>query len=299
MNINNLFHKPVLLKEVIKNLIINKNGIYVDATFGLGGHSKAILDKLDKNGHLIAIDQDKESIKYNKIKDPRFMLVNNNFSEIKNILNKKKVSGILLDLGLSSFQIEHSNRGFSHQLNEILDMRINQESKYYAKDVINKSSRKKLFKIFREYGDFKNCKNIVDKILKNRIKNKIENTFDLKKIFFIKGSFRKKKNFFSRLFQSIRIEVNNEIGNLKKFLINSIDYILPKGRILIISYHSLEDRIIKNFFKKGILCEKIFTIYPFLSIHKKVIKPDVEELLKNPRSRSARLRVAEKNSIYK
>lgn len=291
-------HEPVLLKESIENLITDKNGIYVDATFGGGGHSYAILKKLNKRGILIALDQDKESIKRNFIKDKRFHLFHNNFIHIRDILNQnhiEKVSGILVDLGLSSLQIDNPTRGFSNQWNCTLDMRMNQESSYSAQNVINECSKKELFHIFYEYGEFKNAKKIVEKILKKRFQKNITNTLDLSNLFFIHGSFKKRKRFLARLFQSIRIEVNNEINILKDFLLESSKIILPGGRIAVISYHSIEDRITKYFFKRGILIKKMnFKTLPFRMIHKKVIKPSFQEIIRNPRSRSARLRIAEK-----
>ncbi|WP_185869829.1 16S rRNA (cytosine(1402)-N(4))-methyltransferase RsmH [Blattabacterium cuenoti] len=296
---NQYHHKSVLLKESTENLITDKNGVYVDVTFGGGGHSYAILKKLNKKGTLIALDQDKESIKKNFINDKRFYLFHKNFVHIRDIIinNKRieKVSGILADLGLSSFQINNPNRGFSNQLNCILDMRMNQDSYYSALNVINESSKKELSNIFYEYGEFKNSKKIAEKILKKRLKKNINTTFDLMNIFFVKGSFKKKKRFFARLFQAIRIKVNNEIHFLKYFLLESSKIIIPGGRIAIISYHSIEDRIIKYFFKKGILLgiTNLKNI-PFRMIHKKVIKPKIQEILNNRRSRSARLRIAEK-----
>ncbi|WP_185863463.1 16S rRNA (cytosine(1402)-N(4))-methyltransferase RsmH [Blattabacterium cuenoti] len=291
-------HKPVLIKESIENLITDQNGIYVDATFGGGGHSYELLKKLNKKATLIALDQDKESIKKNWIKDKRFHLFHNNFIHIRDILNQNcidKVSGILVDLGISSYQIDNPIRGFSNRFNCILDMRMNQESFYSAQNVLNESSKEKLFHIFSEYGEFKNAKKIVNKILKKRLIKNITTTLDLTHIFFIKGSFKKRKRFFSRLFQSIRIEVNNEINILKNFLLESSKIIFPKGRIAVISYHSIEDRIIKYFLKKGIIINKInLNPLPFRMIHKKVIKPSYQEIIKNPRSRSARLRIAEK-----
>ncbi|WP_185862348.1 16S rRNA (cytosine(1402)-N(4))-methyltransferase RsmH [Blattabacterium cuenoti] len=291
-------HKPVLLKESIKNLITDKNGIYVDATFGGGGHSYAILKKLNKGATLIALDQDKESIKRNFIKDKRFHLFHNNFIHIRDILNKnriEKVSGILADLGISSLQIDNPTRGFSNQFNCILDMRMNQESSYSAQNVLNECSKKELFHIFHEYGEFKNAKKIAEKILKKRFKKNITTTLDLISLFIIKGSFKKRKRFLARLFQSIRIKVNNEINIFKNLLLESSKMILPGGRIAVISYHSIEDRIAKYFFKKGILINKMnFEILPFRMIHKKVIKPTLKEIINNPRSRSARLRIAEK-----
>ncbi|WP_341665993.1 16S rRNA (cytosine(1402)-N(4))-methyltransferase RsmH [Blattabacterium cuenoti] len=291
-------HKPVLLEESIENLITNPNGIYVDTTFGGGGHSDAILKKLNQKGTLIALDQDQESIKRNLIIDKRFHLFHKNFIHIRDILNRNridKVSGILVDLGISSLQIDNPIRGFSNRSNCILDMRMNQKSLYSAQHVINECSKQKLFHIFYEYGEFKNARNIAEKIFKTRLKKNIKTALDLVHIFFIKGSFKKKKRFFARLFQSIRIEVNNEINVLKDFLLESSKILLTGGRIAVISYHSIEDRIIKYFFKKGIIIDKInFKTLPFRMIHKKVIKPSFQEIIKNPRSRSARLRIAEK-----
>ncbi|WP_341660601.1 16S rRNA (cytosine(1402)-N(4))-methyltransferase RsmH [Blattabacterium cuenoti] len=291
-------HEPVLLEESIKNLITNPNGIYVDTTFGGGGHSDAILKKLNQKGTLIALDQDQESIKRNLIIDKRFHLFHNNFIHIRNILNQNridKVSGILVDLGISSLQIDNPIRGFSNRYNCILDMRMNQESLYSAQHVINEYSKQELFHIFYEYGEFKNARKIAEKIFKTRLKKNIKTAFDLVHLFFIKGSFKKRKRFFARLFQSIRIEVNNEINVLKDFLLESSKILLTGGRIAVISYHSIEDRIIKYFFKKGIIIDKInFKTLPFRMIHKKVIKPSFQEIINNPRSRSAKLRIAEK-----
>ncbi|WP_119305829.1 16S rRNA (cytosine(1402)-N(4))-methyltransferase RsmH [Blattabacterium cuenoti] len=292
------YHKPVLLEESIENLITDPNGIYVDTTLGGGGHSDAILKKLNQKATLIALDQDQESIKRNLIIDKRFHLFHKNFIHIRDILNQNridKVSGILVDLGFSSLQIDNPKRGFSNQSNCILDMRMNQESLYSAQNVLNECSKKELFHIFYEYGEFKNAKKIAEKIFKMRLKKNIKTALDLIHLFFIKGSFKKRKRFFSRLFQSIRIEVNNEINILKGFLLESSKILLKGGRISVISYHSIEDRIIKYFFKKGIIINKInFETLPFKMIHKKVIKPSFQEITSNPRSRSAKLRIAEK-----
>lgn len=298
---NFLWHKPVLLNESINNLVTDKNGIYVDATFGLGGHSNAILNKLDKNGILIAFDQDEDSIEKNIIKDKRFNLFHENFINIKNFLydkySIKKVSGILADLGVSSFQINDPNRGFSNKINCILDMRMNRKIGLSAQEVINKYSKIELSNIFKKYGQFLNPKKIVKKILDKRTKKKIITSMDLINLFPKYGSFKIRKRFLSRLFQSIRIEVNNELNSLIVLLIESSKILVPMGRIAIISYHSLEDRIVKKFFKKKIFFikeKKINFVSPFNMIHKKVIKPTIEEINKNPRSRSAKLRIAEK-----
>ncbi|WP_185877564.1 16S rRNA (cytosine(1402)-N(4))-methyltransferase RsmH [Blattabacterium cuenoti] len=296
------YHIPVLLKETIKYLITDINGIYIDATFGLGGHSSAILNKLSKNATLIAFDQDKKSIEKNLIKDKRFYLFHNNFVYIKKFLSNNKllgkISGILVDLGLSYFQIKDYKRGFSNQIHCTLDMRMNQESCYSAQNVINDLSEDKLIYILREYGDFKNAKKIAKKILQYRNRKKILTSSDLKNIFFISGSFKRRKNFFSRLFQSIRIEVNDEINLLKKFLFQLNEILMLGGRIVILSYHSVEDRLIKNFLKKRLSSminyNNNYDLFSFKMINKKVIKPTIKEINKNPRSRSAKLRIGEK-----
>ncbi|WP_185870706.1 16S rRNA (cytosine(1402)-N(4))-methyltransferase RsmH [Blattabacterium cuenoti] len=302
------YHNPVLLKESIENLITDKNGIYVDVTFGGGGHSSALLKRLDRKAILIALDKDKEAIKNNFIKDERFRLFHDNFIHIKHILNYnhiQKVSGVLADLGISSYQIDNPIRGFSYRFNCILDMRMNQDDPYSAQYILNKYSKNKLFHIFYEYGEFKNARKIVEKILERRFNKPIKTTFDLMNIFLLKKvSFKRKRRFFSRLFQSLRIEVNNEINCLKHFLLESSKILLPGGRIAIISYHSIEDRIIKYFFKTGIFQKKKEetiiissdkkSMIPFKMIHKKIIKPNSLEIINNPRSRSARLRIAEK-----
>ncbi|WP_185868693.1 16S rRNA (cytosine(1402)-N(4))-methyltransferase RsmH [Blattabacterium cuenoti] len=284
------YHQPVLLKESVENFLTDKNGVYIDATFGGGGHSSYILENLDEKAMLIAFDQDKEAVMKNCIKDPRLHLFHANFIHVNEILKKKnikQVTGILLDLGYSSFQIDNPSRGFSNRYDCILDMRMNQENIYSAQDIINNYSKRKLSKIFKEYGDFKNASRIADRIMKKRNKKRIITSFDLMNIFYINGSFSKRKRFFSRLFQSIRIEVNDEINILKSFLLKSSTILLKGGRIAVISYHSIEDRIAKLFFK--IKNQDI----PFRMIHKKVIKPKIKEIKTNSRSRSAKLRIAE------
>ncbi|AER40442.1 MAG: 16S rRNA (cytosine(1402)-N(4))-methyltransferase RsmH, partial [Flavobacteriales bacterium] len=294
------YHKPVLIKESIDNLVTDRNGIYIDVTFGGGGHSYEILKRLDKGATLIALDQDKESIKNNLIKDGRFHLFHKNFIHLKQVLKVlhiKKVSGLLADLGLSSLQMDNPIRGFSHQLNCTLDMRMNQENTYSALHVLNEYSKKELIHVFYKYGEFKNAAKISEKILARRLKKPIKTTFDLRNIFILKkSSFKERKRFFARLFQSIRMEVNNEINILKDLLLKSSEIILPGGRISVISYHSIEDRITKYFLKRGFFFKETNNIdtIPFKIIHKKVIKPSPQEIRENPRSRSARLRIAEK-----
>lgn len=300
-----LYHNPVLLSYIKKELIINPSGIYFDATFGGGGHSKAILESLNSNGKLLAFDQDKDAIINNNINDNRFELFHQNFRYIKNILRLKNItylSGILVDLGVSSHQIDSAKRGFSIRFNNELDMRMNDNSKKLAKNILNDYSENELSNIFYNYGDLKESKNIARIIIKERIKNPIENTYDLIKLFNWNISYKKKRKFLAKIFQAIRIEVNDEIENLKQFLFQSENIIEKYGRIAIISYHSIEDRLVKRFFKNGsfenIRISDSFgnkKLSPFYQIHKKVIRPNKEEIMINSRCRSAKLRIAQKN----
>lgn len=304
MKIDNklIYHIPSLLKFSIDSLITNISGIYVDGTFGGGGHSKEILNRINNKGKLLAIDQDENAIKYNNIIDERFTLFHDNFRKIKKILKSqkiKKVSGFLLDLGVSWYQFDHFERGFSIRSNQNLDMRMNSNLEKSAKNIINQYSEYDLYKIFYNYGQLRNCRNIAKKIVEKRIKKTINTTYDLIKLFKIKFPI-KKNRFLSKLFQSIRIEVNDEINSLKDFLIQSVDLLDNLGRIVIISYHSVEDRLVKNFFKTfsfdGNIKKDLFgnNLNKIHQIHRKVIKPDDNEINYNPRSRSARLRIAEK-----
>ncbi|WP_185851193.1 16S rRNA (cytosine(1402)-N(4))-methyltransferase RsmH [Blattabacterium cuenoti] len=303
----NYYHKPVLLKESIDHLVTDKHGIYVDVTFGGGGHSYEILKKLKDKAILIALDKDYKAIQNNSIIDKRFYLFHENFVHIKHMLKKlhiEKISGLLADLGISSTQIDDPERGFTHQKNCILDMRMDQNNAYTAIDVLNKSSKEKLLQIFFDYGDFKNAKNIAEKILENRLKKPIITTFDLVNIFLRKKkSFKCRKRFFSRIFQAIRIEVNNEINVYKNLLFESSSFIMKGGRLVILTYHSIEDRITKYFLKRGVFFnerikredQKIKNIIlPFKMVCKKVIRPNRQEIINNPRSKSAKLRIAEK-----
>lgn len=246
----NIYHKPVLINSSTENLVFDPEGTYVDATFGGGGHSRAILDKLTKKGRLLAFDQDEEAIKKNPIKDKRLKIFNKNFRSIKDVLNLKKiknVSGILIDLGVSWHQIDSAYRGFSTRFNYPLDMRMNLRSKYSAKEILKYYSEKKLSEVFHKYGEFKNSKFLAKRIVKKRAKKNIETSFDLMELFKEITS----KKFFARLFQALRIEVNDEINALKELLTQSSSFLSKEGRISVISYHSLEDRLVKRFFKTG------------------------------------------------
>ena len=295
------YHLPVLLKESINGLKIDDEGIYVDATFGGGGHSLEILRSLSKKGRLISFDQDPDSIN-NSYEESNFYFVNENFKYMKRFLKNlgfSKVNGILADLGVSSFQINTPARGFSYRYDAALDMRMNKNNTLDAMKVINSYNHENLSKILFEYGDIKNSKKISEEIIKARTLNKINTTFDLNKI--LKPLYPKSylnKNL-SRIYQAIRIEVNKELDVLKSFLEQTSELLLPGGRLCVISYHSLEDRMVKRYITNGnfsTTAEKDlygnFSV-PFKKIGK-MIQPSAVELEENIRSRSAKLRIAEK-----
>lgn len=294
------FHIPVLLAEVLENLIKDINGIYIDTTFGSGGHSFGILKKISNQGKLFAFDQDQFAIIKNKICDKRIRFFNENFRNIQKILKAyknnilKNVSGIIADLGVSSYQIDTPQRGFSIRFNKILDMRMDLSKKKSALNIIKNYSFEKLNKIFYKYGEFKNPQRISRKIVLNS--KFINTTFDLVNLF----KRNNKRKFLSRLFQALRIEVNDEINALKKLLKQSINILKPGGRLAIISYHSLEDRLVKNFFKSGNIQgiikydKKGKNLSPFNKKYTKRIFPTKEEITKNNRARSAILRITQK-----
>ena len=295
------YHLPVLLKESINGLKIDDEGIYVDATFGGGGHSLEILKSLSKKGRLVSFDQDPDSIN-NSYEESNFYFVNENFKYMKRFLKNlgfSKVNGILADLGVSSFQINTPARGFSYRYDAALDMRMNKNNTLDAMKVINSYNHENLSKILFEYGDIKNSKKISEEIIKARTANKINTTFDLNKI--LKPLYPKSylnKNL-SRIYQAIRIEVNKELDVLKSFLEQTSELLLPGGRLCVISYHSLEDRMVKRYITNGnfsTTAEKDlygnFSV-PFKKIGK-MIQPSAVELKENIRSRSAKLRIAEK-----
>ena len=295
-----MYHNPIMLNSAVANLKISGESIIIDATFGGGGHSKEILIKMNRNSRLFAFDQDLDSSQ-NTINDSRFKLIYSNFRNIKNFLrveNIFKVDGILADLGVSSFQIDTPSRGFSVRFDGPLDMRMNQNQKLSASDVVNNYDEDKLSEILFNNADLKNAKKIARHIVINR-KNKIKTTSEFNnslKIFLKKGSENKT---LAKIYQAIRIEVNDEIESLKDFLISSKDLLKKGGRLCIISYHSVEDRIVKRFFKNG-----NFKTEPSKDLYGKYKKefkicgsfktPDINEIKINNRSRSAKLRVAER-----
>jgi len=298
-----MYHKPVLLEESIIGLKINPNGIYVDATFGGGGHSKEILSNLNSTGKLIAFDQDQDAIE-NKLLDKRLKLVKSNFKYLNNYLNYfqiKKIDGLLADFGISSHQIDNESRGFSIRFDSELDMRMNNSQKTDAKEVINNFKKDQLEYIFKNFGELKNYRKITQIITSQRMIKEIKSTNDLKKILLQLTNKKEENKFFAKIFQAIRIEVNDELGVLEQFL-NQMDAVIkPGGKLVVMSYHSLEDRLVKNYLKRGSISgvvEKDFygnVLKPFSEVVRKPIMASEEEVERNSRARSAKLRIAERN----
>ncbi len=296
-----MYHKPVLLEESIIGLKINPNGIYVDATFGGGGHSKEILSNLNSTGKLIAFDQDQDAIE-NKLLDKRLKLVKSNFKYLNNYLNYfqiKKIDGLLADFGISSHQIDNESRGFSIRFDSELDMRMNNSQKTDAKEVINNFKKDQLEYIFKNFGELKNYRKITQIITSQRIIKEIKSTNDLKKILLQLTNRKEENKFFAKIFQAIRIEVNDELEVIKTLLDKSSQYLKKGGRLVCISYHSLEDRLVKKFIQNGgFRKETSSDLYGNKNLNLikvgKLITPSKNEILVNNRSRSAKLRIAEK-----
>ena len=293
------YHNPVLLNDSIDALAIKKDGVYVDVTFGGGGHSREILNRLGGSGKLIAFDQDLDA-KRNKIDDSRFILIEENFRYIGRFLKfygVNKVDGILADLGVSSHQFDEAERGFSIRFDGALDMRMNQNSRVSAKKIINTYSEEMLANILFMYGELRNAKVIARTIVEARIESEIETSFQLKKILQKFLPKAKEHKILAQIFQAIRIEVNEELEVLKEFLIQIPDLLNPEGRLSVISYHSLEDRLVKRFIRTGLFegePEKDFFGNTNVPLQKlgKLITPNQEEVKTNNRARSAKLRVA-------
>ena len=296
-----MYHNPVLLNESISGLNINPSGIYVDVTYGGGGHSQEILKNLNSSGKLIAFDQDQDAIE-NKSNDTRLNLVKSNFKYLNNFLNYfkiKEIDGLLADFGISSHQIDNKNRGFSTRFNSELDMRMNSTQKVDAKIIINDYDKDQLEYIFKNFGELRNYKKVTEKIISERVKKSIETTGDLKKILAPLVKVKDENKFLAQVFQSIRIEVNDELEVIRTLLSDSSKYIKKGGRLVCISYHSLEDRIVKKFIQNGGFNDEVTTdLYGNKNIiFKKVgkmITPSNQEIKINNRSRSAKLRIAEK-----
>lgn len=299
-----IYHVPVLLQEVIDGLQIIPSGIYVDCTFGGGGHSRKILEKLDGSGKLIVFDQD-EDAKKNVPEDERVIFVSHNFRHLQRFLRFHKISkvnGILADLGISSHQINEAERGFSTRFDAALDMRMNQGDSKTAADVIKNYTEEALHKIFEKYGEVTNSKTLAKTIVEIRRTQSLGTINEFKNAVYpiVKGNPEK---YFAQVFQALRIEVNDELNVLKEMLMQSVDVLEDGGRIAVITFHSLEDRIVKNFFRDGTFEEKEKDVFgnsmqsELKIITKKPIIPTIEELKNNPRSRSSKLRIAEKVKI--
>lgn len=296
------YHIPVLMKDSVDGLNIGSAGIYVDVTFGGGGHSREILSRLDADGHLYSFDQDVDAEK-NIINDNRLTFVRSNFRYLKNWMRYygvDHIDGLLADLGVSSHHFDDESRGFSFRFDAPLDMRMNKRDGTTAADVVNTYDEERLADIFYLYGELKNSRKIAAALVKARAAHKIETTQDF--IGAVESLFRREreKKDMAKLFQALRIEVNNEMTALKEMLRSATELLRPGGRLSVITYHSLEDRIVKNVMKTGNAEGKMKQDFfgrietPFTLINNKVITPDDEELTNNPRSRSAKLRIAEK-----
>ena len=304
MSENTTYHIPALLSETIEGLNIVPNGVYVDVTFGGGGHSREILKKLGKNGKLIAFDQDEDAIK-NILDDPRFIFVRSNFNYLKNFLRYhsiEKVDGILADLGVSSHHFDEAERGFSFRYDGELDMRMNKKSNLTAAQILNTYPEEKLADIFYLYGELRNSRRLASLIVKTRTEkpfDKISSFVEILKPYI--GRDQEKKDL-ARIFQALRIEVNKELEVLKSLLQQSLEVLNPNGRLVVLTYHSLEDRLVKNFIRSGNIegkIEKDFygnVIAPLKAVNNKVIVASEQEVAENPRARSAKLRIATLNN---
>ncbi|MDR2824615.1 MAG: 16S rRNA (cytosine(1402)-N(4))-methyltransferase RsmH [Prevotellaceae bacterium] len=299
---NNSYHIPALLRQTVEGLDIKPDGIYVDATFGGGGHSRAILQRLGKHGRLFGFDRDADAVQ-NALDDPRFTFVRSNFRFLKNFLryhNVEKVDGVLADLGVSFHHFDTVERGFSFRFNSPLDMRMNQKSTLTAADVVNTYTEQRLADIFYTYGELRQSRRIAQFIVNERNKRKITDTQHLIETLQPAFSKEKEKKELTLVFQAIRIEVNDELTALKSFLRQAVEILKPNGRFAVLTYHSLEDRLVKNFFRTGNFegrQEKDFygnLIVPLKTLNTKPIMPDSNEIESNPRARSAKLRIAEK-----
>ena len=296
------YHLPVMLNECIEGLDIRPDGTYVDATFGGGGHSRAILSQLGPEGRLIAFDQDEDALA-NALDDPRFTLLNENFRYMKSFLRLngvRSVNGILADLGVSSHQFDVAERGFSTRLEGELDLRMDRRQELTAKELVNTADEAELARILRLYGELPNAAQMARAICRARMEREIVTTFDLCDAVSRHLPRGAENKYLAMLFQALRIEVNGELDALKALLQQAVELLEPEGRLVVMSYHSLEDRLVKNFFRAGNFegeVEKDFygnPIVPLVPVTRKVITPGQEELQSNPRSRSARLRVAQK-----
>ena len=298
----NAYHIPALLHETIDGLHIRPDGVYVDVTFGGGGHSREILNHLGKNGKLLGLDQDEEAYN-NRPDDERFIFVRSNFRHITNFLKYhgvEQVDGILADLGVSSHHFDSADRGFSFRFDGNLDMRMNKKATLSAEQIINTYSEEKLADLFYNYGELNNARKLASAIAKARAQNKITTINQLLEILQPFFKFEREKKDLAKAFQAIRIEVNDEMRTLKELLMQVPELLKPGGRLAVITYHSLEDRMVKNFIRSGNMEGKLQKDFygniqaPLKAINNKPIVPTDDEVQTNPRARSAKLRVAEK-----
>ncbi len=304
MEANSIYHNAVLLKESVEGLAIKPEGTYVDVTFGAGGHARAILNMLNENGRLFAFDQDEESLQ-NTIKDNRFTLINANFKYMKNHLNAngiRQVDGILADLGVSSHQFDAQHRGFSIRFDCSLDMRMDTRKHLTAKDILNTYSETELRRIFYDYGEIHNANKLSALIVAERKQQPFDMSVDFQKRIASCIPTKREFKYLAQVYQALRIEVNDELKALEMLLLQSRIMIRQGGRLVVISYHSLEDRLTKFFIRSGNFEDKIEkdiygnNLSPFVAINRKTIVPAQEELDKNNRSRSAKLRIAERSA---
>ena len=295
------YHLPVMLNECIEGLNIRLDGTYVDATFGGGGHSRAILSHLGEGGRLIAFDQDADALA-NVMDDPRFTMIQENFRHMKAFLRLhgvRKVDGILADLGVSSHQLDVAERGFSTRYEGALDLRMDQRQELTARDIVNTADEQELTRVLRLYGELPNAYQMAKAIVAARATKSIETTFDLREAVGRHLPRGVENKYLAMLFQALRIEVNGELDALQALLQQSVELLNPSGRVVVMSYHSLEDRLVKNFFKTGNfegVMEKDFygnPIVPLRVVTRKAIVASDEEVQRNNRARSAKLRVAE------
>ena len=296
------YHVPVMLKPCLDGLNIHPDGTYIDVTFGGGGHSRAIFDLLSEKGRLIVFDQDPDA-KKNAWEAPNFFFIASNFSFISNHLRMmgiKHVDGILADLGVSSHQFDEAERGFSIRANAPLDMRMNQAGELTAKTVVNTYDERELSRIFKTYGEIPNARKVAGEIVRLRSSRPIKTTTELMDGLSKCAPRQKEHKFFAQVFQALRIEVNQELDVLERFLEQTTDIIAPGGRLVVMSYHSLEDRLVKNFMKKGSLEGEITkdfygnVIKPFDEVERHPIVPEEIEIASNPRARSAKLRIGQR-----
>ena len=297
------YHDPVMLSESIEALDIQPSGVYVDVTFGGGGHSQAILNKLGSKGRLIAFDRD-EAASANAIADERFTLVNHNYRYLRNFLRYNDaipINGVLADLGISSHQINEASRGFSIRFNAPLDMRMSRESALTAADVVNKYEESELVRIFSKYGEVFNAKTLARKIIEARKEKNIVDVNEFKNAISACADKLHETQYYAKVFQALRIEVNEELDSLKEMLEQAAKALCPGGRMVVISYHSLEDRLVKNLISKGKFEGEVekdlfgnAENVPLTAINKKPLEASEVEINKNPRARSAKMRIAEK-----